>query len=66
MKNSATTNKQTDATKIAPGASANKPTDAKNTLANVKNIKGNKATPVQVEEEVIPPPPKESKLFNYL
>lgn len=65
MKNSATKNKPSEANKIAPVTSPNKPADAgKNQPANTKNIKGgNKPTPVQVEEEVIPPPPKESN-FN--
>jgi len=64
MKNSATSNKPSDAAanKISQGASANKPAEAgKNPPANAKNAKaGTKGSPIPVEEEVIPPPPKES------
>lgn len=64
MKNSATANKAPEANKITPGTSANKPVEAgKNPTANTKNAKPvAKGSPVQVEEEVIPPPPKESNL----
>jgi len=65
MKKSSTTNKPADSSKIAPGKSANKPTDAvKNAPPNAKNlIKGAKGTPLQEEEVILPPQPKESKLF---
>ncbi len=65
MKNSVTTNKAPEANKIVQGASANKPADAGKTQpANSKNQKaGVKGSPVPVEE-VIPPPPKESKFIK--
>lgn len=61
MKNSATTNKNQEGTKIVPGTSADKKNqDNKNLPAtNAKNIKGKVVSPVQQVEEVIPPP-KES------
>jgi len=66
MKNSATTNKNQEATKIVPGTSADKKNQDNKNLAstNAKNIKGKVGSPVQQVEELIPPPPKESNYFN--